>query len=231
MGRPPGPTLNQDKVVRAARQLAETEISRLDVTPMALYRHVRNKQDLLALVLDDVLSEVGVPGPDSGGWAERLRVFHADVMGALDRLPGIADHFYELPQTPNSSRLLAGYLEILLESGISEHDAILAYTTLYYLAVGSLYRDTVRRSSARRPSPAADPPNYPAPILDRVRAQAINVGASELREYGVEAVITFVGIQAATRVDRPKAAVNLRQTRRSAGPPARRSGTGGGTRH
>jgi AcrR family transcriptional regulator len=217
MGRPPGPTLNQDKVVRAARQLAETRVANLSmtglaellgVTPMALYRHVRNKQDLLALVLDDVLSEVVVPGPDTGDWSDRLRVFHNDVMGALARLPGISDHFHEIPQTPNAGRLLAGYLDILLDSGITERQAILAYTTLYYLAIGSLYTDNVRRAGSLPPTPVADPPNYPAPILDRLKAQAATVATADVRQYGVEAVITLVANEAATRVRRkpPRAA-------------------------
>jgi AcrR family transcriptional regulator len=211
MGRPPGPTLNQSKVVQTARHLAEMGVAnlsmtvlaeRLGVTPMALYRHIRHKRDLIALVLDDVLSEIAVPGPDQGDWAERLRLFHHDIVEALARLPGITDFFGEMPQAPHASRLLAGYIDILLDSGITERQAILAYTTLYYLAIGSLFGDT--RTRPQRSSPAANPSSYPSATLDRIRGQAAAVGITELRDYGVEAVITLVTDQAGKRRRRPR---------------------------
>jgi AcrR family transcriptional regulator len=211
MGRPPGPTLNQMKVVQTARHLAEMGVSnlsmtvlaeRLGVTPMALYRHVRDKRNLIALVLDDVLSEIAVPGPDRGDWAQRLRLFHRGIVEALARLPGITEFFGEMPRAPNSSRLLAGYIEILLDSGITERQAILAYTTLYYLAIGSLFGDT--RSRPQASSPAANPSSYPSATLDRIRGQAATMATAELREYGVEAVIRLVTDQAAPRGRRPR---------------------------
>jgi AcrR family transcriptional regulator len=201
--------------VQTARHLAETGVSnlsmtvlaeRLGVTPMALYRHVRDKRNLIALVLDDVLSEIAVPGPERGDWALRLRVFHHDIVEALARLPGITDFFGEIPQAPNSSRLLAGYIEILLDSGITERQAILAYTTLYYLAIGSLFGDT--RTRPQPSSPAANPSGYPSATLDRVRGQAAAVGAAELREYGVEAVITLVRDQAGKKGRRPRRSIS-----------------------
>jgi AcrR family transcriptional regulator len=200
MGRPRGQTLNRDKVIRAARQVAQagtanlnmTSLSRmLGVTPMALYRHVKNKHDLLALVFDDVLSEISVPGPDAGDWAGRLEIFHRDVVAALKELPGLDEMLYELPQTPNSSRLMEGYFEILRDGGLSEREAVLAYNTLYYLAIGSLFSDTARAALCQPPSPAANSPAFPSDVLERMQVHASTIDAEEIRAWGVQAVIAL----------------------------------------
>jgi AcrR family transcriptional regulator len=78
----PRSRLSRDRVLRAAiayadaggleacsmRKLAEE----LDVAPMALYRHVANKDDLIDGMVDVVFSEVGLPstGPD---WRTAMR--------------------------------------------------------------------------------------------------------------------------------------------------------------
>ena len=78
----PRSRLSRDRVLRAAiayadaggleacsmRKLAEE----LDVAPMALYRHVANKDDLIDGMVDVVFSEVGLPstGPD---WTTAMR--------------------------------------------------------------------------------------------------------------------------------------------------------------
>ncbi len=209
MGRPRGQSLNQDKVIQAARQLAQTGMANLSmsslsrllgVTPMAIYRHVRNKRELLALVLDQVLSEVSVPGTDTGDWATRLRLFHRDVVAALNELPGLDEVLYELPQTPNASRLMAGYFDILLEAELPEREAVLAYTTLYYLAIGSLFSDTARGTLARPPSPAANSPAFPSDVLETMKVHAMSIDDKELRAWGVEAVIALIS----SRTQKPR---------------------------
>lgn len=70
--------LNRDTVVRSAialaderglaavglRQVAES----LDVTPMALYRHVGDKEGLLDAMADALYGEIDLPGPDEEWW-------------------------------------------------------------------------------------------------------------------------------------------------------------------
>src|SRR5215471_13622158 len=74
-------TLDQGQVVRAAlvlldevgldeltmRRLAE----RLGVKAASLYRHVRNKDELLALLGDEISAEIPLPR-SSGTWREQL---------------------------------------------------------------------------------------------------------------------------------------------------------------
>ena len=46
----------------------------LGVTTPALYTHVRNREELLVLVFDAVVSQMDLPEDDSTDWAEDLRV-------------------------------------------------------------------------------------------------------------------------------------------------------------
>ena len=64
------------------RQLAEM----LGVAPMALYRHVANKDDLIDAMVDVVFSEIGVPA-GGGDWTTAMRLRALSVRDALARHP------------------------------------------------------------------------------------------------------------------------------------------------
>ncbi len=86
--------LSRDRVLKAAvthadagglealtmRQLAEM----LGVAPMALYRHVANKDDLVDAMVDVVFSEIGVPS-GGGDWKTSMRQRAIAVRDALTR--------------------------------------------------------------------------------------------------------------------------------------------------
>jgi AcrR family transcriptional regulator len=64
----------------AMRQLAEM----LEVAPMALYRHVANKDDLIDAMVDIVFGEIGVPA-GGGDWKSAMRRRAIAVRDALAR--------------------------------------------------------------------------------------------------------------------------------------------------
>jgi AcrR family transcriptional regulator len=61
---------------------------RLGVTPMALYRHVANKADLLDGVVESILLEVPLPDP-SDAWPDRLGALARGTRAAARRHPQI----------------------------------------------------------------------------------------------------------------------------------------------
>ena len=79
MGRPA--QIDRSAVLAASLELADEQglpavtmqavADRLGVTPMALYRHVANKADLLDGVVERILWEVPLPDP-SEPWPDRL---------------------------------------------------------------------------------------------------------------------------------------------------------------
>jgi AcrR family transcriptional regulator len=80
--RGPKPKLTVDQIVRAAISVADAEglaglsmrrvAAELDVGVMSLYTYVPSKAELLEVMLDEVIGEPAKPGPEAGGWRERL---------------------------------------------------------------------------------------------------------------------------------------------------------------
>lgn len=57
------------------------------VTPMALYRHVTDRDDLLTAMSDLVLAEIDLPTEDQDDWARVLREVLATAVAAYTRHP------------------------------------------------------------------------------------------------------------------------------------------------
>jgi len=126
-------TLNQAVVVQAAialldeigldeltmRRLAE----RLGVKAASLYRHVRNKEELLALLGDEITSEIPLPRT-TGTWQEQLvdagwnvrrgLLAHRDAARVLASTP---------PAGTERLRHIEAVLRILRSAGLSDRDA------------------------------------------------------------------------------------------------------------
>src|SRR3954471_1818236 len=94
--------INREAVLDATLALAEErgldavsmrEVARrLEVTPMALYRHVGDKQGLLDGLVERLLDELELPDP-ALPWDERLRLLAARLRATARRHP---DAFLEL---------------------------------------------------------------------------------------------------------------------------------------
>jgi AcrR family transcriptional regulator len=100
-----------------------TLATRLGVVPGALYRHVRNKEQLHDLVLDAVLAEVDTTPEASAGWAEQLRQLANRVREVLERHPGLAG-LLQLrdPLGPHSLALAEAFLVPLRAAGFGADD-------------------------------------------------------------------------------------------------------------
>jgi AcrR family transcriptional regulator len=126
-------TLDQEQVVRGAlalldevglddltmRRLAEW----LDVKAASLYRHVKDKGELLALLGDEISAEIPLPS-NEGTWRDQLvetawnvrrgLLAHRDAARVLASTP---------PAGPRRFRHIEGVLRILRSAGLSERDA------------------------------------------------------------------------------------------------------------
>ena len=88
--------LNRDRVLRAAVELADEQGvaaltmerigSRLGVEAMSLYRHVRNKDDILDGMVDVVFTEIELPA-DRSNWRTVLRARAISARAAMRRHP------------------------------------------------------------------------------------------------------------------------------------------------
>ena len=82
---------------------SRTLASRLDVTPMALYRHVEDMDEVIGVIVDRLLEDLGTPppSPDWQSWLEQLaQAFRAD----LRRYPDMLALFTRRPITSPATR-------------------------------------------------------------------------------------------------------------------------------
>jgi AcrR family transcriptional regulator len=132
------PPLTRERVVAEALMVIAQEgvaaltmrtlATRLGVVPGALYRHVRNKEQLQDLVLDGVLAEVDCTLDAALSWTRKLSLLAHRLRGVLEGHPGVAG-LLQLrdPLGPNSLAVAEAFLEPLQAAGFAERQAGLAF--------------------------------------------------------------------------------------------------------
>ena len=132
--------LTRDRVLRAAIAHADagglealtmrTLAEMLDVAPMALYRHVANKDDLVDAMVDSVFGEIGVPA-GGGDWRTAMRLRAIGVRQALARHPW-AVGLMESRRTPGPANLRHhdGVIGRLRAAGFGVAESAHAYSLL-----------------------------------------------------------------------------------------------------
>ena len=141
------PTLTREHVVAEALTVIGADgvdaltmralATRLGVVPGALYRHVRNKEQLRDLVLDGVLAEVDYEVDHRLAWTERVKVLAHRLRTVLENHPGIAGLLKTRdPLGPHSLALAEAFLASLHTAGLSERETGLAFALIYDYTLG-----------------------------------------------------------------------------------------------
>ena len=147
--------LTRDRVLRAALELADEGGTaaltmqrigrRLGVEAMSLYRHVRNKDDILDGIVDLVFAEVERPA-DRSNWRTVLRAQSISTRAALRRHPwAIALMESRMTPGPANLRTHEDTITVLLDAGCS---AVMAIARL----------QPRRQLRARVRAPGGEPP-------------------------------------------------------------------------
>ncbi len=146
--------IEQAAVLRADRDGLATLSLRhladdLDVTPMALYRHVAGKDDLLEAVADARLAALGVPGP-----RKRWRPFLLELALSLRQLfrsePDLLSLFTRRAVTsPAAQARLTAAIAVLDRAGFAHDAAIEAYAAVHTYTVGFCALEAGRRRDNR----------------------------------------------------------------------------------
>jgi AcrR family transcriptional regulator len=111
--------------------------TRLGVVPGALYRHVRNREQLQDLVLDQILAEVDSELAHSLPWTERIKHLAHRLRTVLQDHPGIAALLKTRdPLGPHSLALAEAFLATLHEAGLPKHETGLAFSLIYDYTLG-----------------------------------------------------------------------------------------------
>jgi AcrR family transcriptional regulator len=162
VGRPP--RLSQDQVVAAALEIGIENLTmaavadRLATSHQALYRWVRDRDELVALVADAYVQRLDVepvPGEDWRHWLHRF----ADALRriVLDNLPGFAaEGLTAFRTTLPFLRLNQTALRVLTGAGFTPAQAQRIYQTTGTALLGWLAREDAYRALRADPGPARD---------------------------------------------------------------------------
>ncbi|BBZ05449.1 hypothetical protein MCHIJ_48860 [Mycolicibacterium chitae] len=161
--------LDRATVVAAATHLARSVgienlsmrrlATALDVTPMALYRHLPNKESLLDLVVDESLRSVPPVDPDGPLIPELRNSFGAIYRLAVEQ-PGLAAAMAARPLEGEVARHLGERVLVLAgRHGFDDNRAAEFLVALFGLTLGTaLYRSSRKDRQARLATAGDDTP-------------------------------------------------------------------------
>ncbi|MEU8225934.1 TetR/AcrR family transcriptional regulator [Kribbella sp. NPDC048915] len=207
--------LDPAKIVDTALAIADEEgpaaislrklAAQHDVTPMALYRHFKDKDDLLAALGARLLAEVVLPEPSDAPWDVQLRELLTAVVTALRAHPRLADLTRTQFLVAEAGLALSERtLDLLVQGGFSVDDAAevgrQTVSALVALVVGDPIAREVsdpeaRAASVRRKQAslnALSPERYPR-ITSAARTLIWPKSQDRYYEIGIE--LTLAGIR------------------------------------
>ena len=140
------PPLSRPRIVRAALQLVDERgltaltmralATELEVSPMALYNHVRDKDELVDLMVDLMLGEVDCSATEDD-WMIQLRALVYSYHQALDAHHQLARVYANRVRIgPHGLLVIERSIELLLQGGLSPPEAADAFFALFTYTVG-----------------------------------------------------------------------------------------------
>lgn len=197
------PPLSRPRIVRAALRLVDEKgltaltmralATELEVSPMALYNHVQDKDELVDLMVDLMLGEVDTTSRE-GDWLTQLRALVCSYHQAL------ADH-HQLARVysrrvrigPHGLLIMERAIGLLLEGGFSPSEASDAFFALFtytagYHQVGQIapLRDNTTRDKAGYYPPL--PPEQ-IPAINTVSSHLDGVHRPGRFDYGLDLLL------------------------------------------
>jgi AcrR family transcriptional regulator len=127
-------SLTREQIIDATWELAaerglpavtmRAAAERLGVTPMALYRHVGDKQGLLDGLVERLLAEIPLPDPGLP-WRDRLARLAAGIRAIARAHPDLFPLMFQRPAvTPAAQRPREAVYAALREAGLTEEEVV-----------------------------------------------------------------------------------------------------------
>jgi AcrR family transcriptional regulator len=160
VGRPA--RIGRDQVVAAAVAVGIHDLTmaavaeRLGTSHQALYRWVRNRDELVALVADAYVQRVELPASAEGGWREWLRRLADVLYDAMLDLPGFAAEGLSAFRTSLPYlRLNEAATRVLVDAGFAPATAQRIYQAYGTALLGWLVREDAYRPLREHPEAVA----------------------------------------------------------------------------
>jgi AcrR family transcriptional regulator len=139
--------LDEASIVDAALKVAQHRVDdltmrsvsqELQVSVGALYKHVKGREELIALVVEKILAQAPPMSPVAGdGWlALRAQVLGLQAM--VDRYPGLDQLVIKhSPNSPKANELRREGIAALQAEGLTLEEALRVYRAVTYLWLGA----------------------------------------------------------------------------------------------
>ena len=207
-------SLSREAVARTALRIADEEGvealsmrrlgSELQVSPMALYRYVRDKDDLVDAAVEVAAAEQRVVIGDGATWRETIETIMRGIRARLQEHPsGIRMRLARPMLTPAALELTETALSAMLDAGFTREEAASAWRTLFTYTFGNATfnapddvgaaRRLTRGALATLPEDA-----YPA-LTSSIAEAAATVGGEEPFEAGLELILDGLEAKLAER--------------------------------
>ena len=157
----PAPRLTRAAVLDEAMALLDEEglealtmrhlAERLGVVPMAIYRHVSNKDDLIDALLDLGVSKVPLPDP-ALDWRDGLRALAVAIRRTMLSHPGIVASLVTRPSLGVHALVIGEYgLAVMRRAGFSTEDAQRGPNSVLTYTIGFVALEVPRRRAGFTP--------------------------------------------------------------------------------
>jgi AcrR family transcriptional regulator len=110
----------------------------LGVTPMALYWHFKNKDELLLGIVDHMLAGVRVDHADTGAWQPQLRAMVDALLDLMRTHPSLSDLLFSVDKSRSNSftRATDDALALLTHAGFTVQESYWVASQLLHGAIG-----------------------------------------------------------------------------------------------
>jgi AcrR family transcriptional regulator len=124
---------------------------RVGVTAMALYPHVRSKEDLLDGLVGRLLGELSLPDP-AKPWRDRLREIALSAREVARRHPAVMPLLFARPAvTADGARLVDAIYLALLDAGVPDHEVARVERLVSTFVIGYTFSETSGRFAVGDP--------------------------------------------------------------------------------
>ena len=157
VSRAPWGSISREEIIRAATGIVEAGgyedmsirnlATQLGVSPMALYRHIRDKDDLLDEVVDILLSAAWRPAVEENDWQAWIIEAAAKLREFLVSQPaGLHVYLRHPVVSPAAVERMDAMMGVLRRAGLDEATARSAYGALHTYTIGFAALEASRSS-------------------------------------------------------------------------------------
>lgn len=173
----------------------------LGVDPMAAYRHLSNKANLLDEVVAEVMSQIDTDAIDTARpWQDQLRVLARSYLAALMAHPHAAPLIAQRSlRTAGSLRVVEKALRIMTDAGVPISDAVATIDAIGLLSAGIAQAAGAAREPAhgavRDLVVALAPDEFPL-LAQAGLSGALSDGLADVLTFALDAMIAALEVKA-----------------------------------